>query len=256
MSLTFDDIENDVALAPDLPTPEQMPKLRYTVGKIHGWLEVGQYYTCVPDAVYPWDPGIMKAIWQFAPDATPLWIQWVFLTPPEEGQNEIKVFGRHALGRRIRHPRTPLPEFRCVMPTMPCQGLTFEKPNSIWFAHTGNDSPISRDLPGNYLGFNDTILDRARRSAVGFNMTDKEYTEHLIDEIIGARLRRLQAVHKTFEEEEEYAERELERYWQKIKSNVSDVELEEYVKSAGHRERVKKPTVFLGSGLPAVGGQR
>jgi hypothetical protein len=115
-------------IAPLVPAPTQMPALKFNVGKIHGWLEIGQFYTCVPDSAYPWDPQVMKEIWKLAPDAIPLWVQWVFQVPPEDAQSGFVVFGRHALGRKLWHPRSPVEEFRVSMPTMPCQGLTFEKP--------------------------------------------------------------------------------------------------------------------------------
>ncbi len=232
-------------LAPLAPTPAQMPSLKYTVGKIHGWLEIGQFYSCIPDAAYPWDPVVMKAIWEFAPDAIPMWVQWVFHTPPEDSESEIVIYGRHALGRKIWHPQSEVLPFPCAMPTMPCLGLTFEKPNKIWFVHTGGDNPRSRDLPGNYLGFDDTMLDRAKRSADGFKMSDEEYRQQLREEYLEGPKRRREALRAAYEEELGYAHADLERYTAKQMENVSDVEIAEWQRTVGQPKRASKPMVIV-----------
>lgn len=227
------------------PAPEQMPALKFRLDKIRGWLEIGQFYSCIPDTVYPWDPTVMKAIWEHAPDAVPMWVQWVFHTPPEDSESGIVIYGRHAIGRRIWHPRTEPIGFRCLMPTMPCQGLTFEKPNKIWFIHTGSDNPLSRDLPGTFLGFDDTILDRVKRSALGFQMTDAEYQAHLKEELIEGPRKRLEKKQKALDEEMSYAQADLERYAAKQLERVSDVEIMEYTRSAGKRKKDPKPMVVV-----------
>lgn len=172
------------AVQPAAPVPVG-PALNVTVAdsfwSASGYREMGVYYSCVPDPAYPWDPSIMKRIWEFAPDAVPLWVHWVFM----DSSNNVVVFGRHALGRAIRGIHSPPHEFQCAMPSMPCQGVKFERPNLIWFIHEG---PSTHDenssIPGAYLPFDESILLKARRSSVGFTMTDKEYKEHLRKELL------------------------------------------------------------------------
>jgi hypothetical protein len=145
-----------------------------------GYREIDVTYTCVPDPAYPWDPAIMKQILEFAPDAVPLWVRWVFMGPDDD----IVVFGRHGLGRHIKGLKTPPHEFHCPMPQLPCQGLKFEQPNLIWFIHEGVKSRgPDASMPGEYLPFDRTLLWKARESSLGFTMSEKEYKEHLWKEL-------------------------------------------------------------------------
>ena len=171
-----------------LSDPSQLPALNMKVGDSFstapGYRELDVVYTCVPDVAHPWDPKIMKMIWKLAPDAVPLWVQWVFMSPADTGNPEVVVFGRHGLGRCIRNNRVELPEFRCAMPSMPCAGLKFEQPNMLWFIHEG-DRPKEKylDLPGEYLGFDHLLLEKVKTMSEGFNMSEAEYKKFLFDEM-------------------------------------------------------------------------
>lgn len=162
------------------PTPAFTPtltgRLRDSFHTARGYREVAVEYTAIPDSLYPWDPAVMKRVWEYRPDAVPLWVRWVFRTPQDEENPHDIVFGRHALGLVGRgEPQ----EFRVGMPTIPCQGLYFRKPTSLWFIHEGNVDPEHRDLPGSYLPFDDTLVDRVKRTSDALKMSDKEYKAHL-----------------------------------------------------------------------------
>lgn len=233
-------LTDEIAQAVKQPSPVSFP-----IPKSRGWLEVGQFYSCIPDSAYPWDPVVMREILRYVPDAVPMWVQWVFETPLEDSRSEHMVFGRHALGRKIWLPRAQHEGFRVLMPTMPCQGLTFEKPNLLWFIHMGADNPKSSALPGSYLGFDDTLLDRVKQSAVGFQMSDKEYEKFLMDTYVMAPLEARARRREKFAVEMEYAQQELERYAAKVSERISDVEAAEYQRSVGKRKREPKPMVIV-----------
>lgn len=229
--------------------PDGGPKLAYKVADSFatapGYREMDVVYSCVPDPAYPWDPQVMKAIREFAPDAVPMWIQWVFMSPHETGNPEVVVFGRHALGRTIQNLTSELEPFRCAMPTMPCQGLTFERPNRIWFVHEGGPNPQYPDLPGSYLPFDGSILDRAKKSAIGFRMSEKEFVEHMKLEMIEKAREESNRRRAALEADLDARERDFEAYADKQFERISEVEAAEFQRSAGERDRPTRPTIVV-----------
>ena len=217
-----------------LPDPSALPEL-YTKRRTDfqtapGFREIGMEYTCIPDPVYPWDPTIMKQIWEYAPDAVPMWVRWVFRSPEEDTNPHDVVFGRHALGRAIKNARSSQIPFRCDMPTMPVQGLHFEQPNSIWFIHEGA-RPTEKyvDLPGEYLPFDSELLLRVKENARGFKMSDEEYKKYLHDELIDKVRERWEAQAAANREDMDARNRDFDAYAQKIFDSLSDVEIAEFL---------------------------
>lgn len=229
--------------------PEDGPTLGYRVAdsfaSAPGYREMDVVYSCVPDPAYPWDPQVMRAIREFAPDAVPMWIQWVFMSPGETGNPEVVVFGRHALGRTIQNLTSELEPFRCAMPTMPCQGLTFERPNRIWFVHEGAPHPQYPDLPGSYLPFDGSILDRAKKSAIGFRMSEKEFVEYMRQEFIEKAREEKDRRRAALEDDLEARRRDFEAYADKQFERISEVEAAEFQRSAGKREVPARPTIVV-----------
>ena len=214
-----------------------------------GYREIGMFYSCVPDPAYPWDPGVVREIWKWAPDAVPMWVHWVFMSPQETGNPEVTIFGRHALGRVIKNQRGYLEPMRVHMPSMPCQGLTFEKPNDIWFIHQGQMGLHERfkDLPGDYLPFDYDLARKVESMAAGFKMSDKEYREHLENLLIKDPIRREMLRVGAVRDHRAYKNRDLHQYVDKQYDRVSDVEAKEYYRGRGFRQREKKPMVVVGS---------
>lgn len=105
-----------------------------------GWVDLGMEFTCIPDSVNPWTPEVLKAIWVFDPTVVPLWIRWKFRRYDTEN-SDVVVFGRHGIGRHVDNPHHPLIPFNCEMPNMPCQGVTFKRPNLFEYMLIKNDSP-------------------------------------------------------------------------------------------------------------------
>lgn len=237
-----------------MPTPEQMPTLRVPLRdspeNARGYREVGVGYSCVPDVSYPWDPDKVKAIREFMPDVVPIWVRWVFLRP---NSKEKVVFGRHALGRSIREPGRDLIPFQCLMPSFPCQGLTFEKPNRIWFIHEGDRNQDYPDIPGTYLPFNDSIVHRARESCQYLKLSDKEYREQMEKDLIGDVQKRLEVRKAASAADREARDKDFHKYADKLLEQISDVDIARYQRSVGMRGRQKKTMVFHGADYPRQG---
>jgi hypothetical protein len=238
-------------LEPLVPTSEQMPTLRVPLRdspeNARGYREVGIEYSCVPDVAYPWDPEMVKAIREFMPDVAPMWVQWVFLRP---NSKEKVVFGRHALGRAIKEPGRDLLPFRCAMPSFPCRGLTFEKPNRIWFIHEGDRDRDYPDIPGTFLPFNDSIVHRARESCRYLKLSEKEYREQMEKDLILDVKEVWDRRKAAGLAEREARDKDFQKYAQKLLDSISDVEMAEYQRGVGKRSRRKKAMVFHGADYP------
>jgi len=228
-------------LKPVLPDPSMLERVytkkRDSFHTAPGYREIAVEYSCIPDALYPWNPTVMRDILAVAPDAVPMWVRWVFRSPEEYENPETIVFGRHALGRKVEHLRSDVEPFHCFMPNMPCQGLKFARPNRVWFIHEGpHPEDKYKDLPGDYRPFDHSILETVIEMAEGFKMTEKEYKKHLYDTMIEAA-RRARAKRKAaIDDDMEMRSRSWHSYADKIIETISDVEMAEYNRSIGHRQ--------------------
>lgn len=239
----------NVAQARVLPSllPKGRVRIRDSFYTAPGYREIGMFYSCVPDPAYPWNPMIMREIRKLAPDAVPLWVHWVFMSPQETGNPKLEIFGRHALGRVIKQQRRELTPMRVLMPTMPCQGLWFERPNDIWFIHQGRmgEHPKYKDLPGDYLPFDHDLLAKVQDMAKAFRMTDAEYREHLRKIMIEEPIAADQLKVKQAREQRLYKEADLGRYLDKQYEKVSEVEAKEHYLGRGRRPQQRR--AFVGS---------
>jgi hypothetical protein len=235
-------------VAPSLLPSGRVP-IRDSFYTAPGYREIGMFYSCVPDPAYPWDPKIVREIWKWAPDAVPMWVHWVFLSPQETGNPKIEIFGRHALGRVIKNRRGSLEPMRVLMPTFPCQGLTFEKPNDIWFIHQG---PMGlhkkyKDLPGDYLPFDSDLVMKVAEASQGFKMTEAEYRAHLTKVMITDPIKRELARIAALKAERAYARGDVLEYVDRQYEKVGDQEALNHYRGRGHGGREKKPMVVVGS---------
>ena len=211
-----------------------------------GYRTIYSEYSCIPDVAHPWDPAIMQAIWRFAPNFVPMWEKRALLPQGSQSDADVIVVGRHALGRVLRTQRSWLPGLRVKMPTMPCMGLTFDRPNELAFVHQDvHEEGVSRDLPGPYLPFDGTILRKAADLALGYSMSDKEYRDFLmrtlVEEPFEAEMRRRAEV----EEDMEARDRDFQPYARKQRERISDVEMGEFQQSVGKRAKDPKPFVVV-----------
>jgi hypothetical protein len=242
--MNLEDLTNYVAQeAPTVSVP-----LRDSIDTARGYRQIDEVWTCIPDSMYPWDPEVLKSIREFAPDTVPLWRLSVFFAP---NTRNIVVFGRHALGRHIEQPGYDLTPFRCSMPTMPCQGVSFKRPNKVWFVHEGVRNKDFQDVPGTYLPFDFGLAHRARESVGNLpSLSEQEFRRvmmrEMVDGVLEERERRRAELADDFEERR----KEFAPYAQKLIDRVSDVEIDEWMGSIGRRGRAKKPMVLLNGDYP------
>src|SRR3972149_6389652 len=117
-----------------------------------GWRFLGETYSCIPDAVYPWDPAVILAVREFCPDAMPILIRTVWQSSLLDGKPRPMALVRHGIARAIRDPISPVHSFYCHMPSTPTTGrVRLSTPNYIevnWYDR--EDRPWGYDLPGAY----------------------------------------------------------------------------------------------------------
>jgi len=209
-----------------------------------GWRDLGMEYSCIPDATYPWDPQVLRAIWAFDPGAIPLWVRWAFLSP-SDGQEKVVIFGRHGIGRRVRNPHSDLHPLLVSMPPMPCQGVRFERPNLIELVAVGKPDARASDLPGEYMPFGYQLVKHLRKQYLEASakdifkvaVTDKK----LAADAAGAKARA----------DEAYRRADVEAFVDRKLSGVSEVEMRDRMLG----KRAKAKTLFLDlakGGLPAA----
>jgi hypothetical protein len=199
-----------------------------------GWREVAFELTCSPDPAHPWDPEVVKAIWRFDSGLVPMWVNWVF-APPGDDAGRV-VFGRHVLGRYEPHRKGDAPEFRVQMPTMPCQGIKFERPNVlelVLMMPTNTQYPDAPDLPGDYIPFNWAIVEWLRERYKASQKGGKEIAR----DYINAQREATEKAQAARDDEMEYRRKDLEKYVNKKLEQVSEVELKNHFLRDKERKR-------------------
>lgn len=198
-----------------------------------GWQEKGLYFTCKPNVAHPWNPSVVKAIWEFDPRIVPCWVNWVFLAPPEDANaGQEVVFGRHVLALHIEDPEAEIDDFPCEMPAMPCQGISFKKPNKLVSILMHKNE--KNDLPGDYIEFDWPIVEWLRARFVR-EQSAKELAREYVNSVReGYNRRKAQLA-----DDMEYRRRDLQKFVDSKLANVSEVEIKNYL--LRKRERAKKP---------------
>jgi hypothetical protein len=200
-------------------------------------------YSCIPDVSHPWDPEVVRAIWKFAPDLVPMWERRVMLPTGAMDDRSAVITGRHAIGRIIRNQQRWLPPLRVSMPSFPCMGLTFERPNDLVFVHEDVlEEGQSHDLPGPYLPFDETIVAKCMDFALGCTMSEKEFAEDE-DRRLNAALEAAVQRTKDLQADFEARERDFQPWAAKQLEKISDLEMKEFLQGTGKRERPRKVMV-------------
>jgi len=207
--------------APTLSVP-----IHDTAESAPGWRFILERYSCVPDAYYPWDPDVMRAIVGLCPDAVPITIRSVWRSSRLDGTPYDMVIVRHGIARSIRDPIAPVHHFYCEMPSTPVSGrVRLSKPNYIelnWYDKQVR--PWGFDLPGEYLPFDwELYYALARGRTGGRNLSASELRERLMSPYEAREKLRKEHAQKEAEDRntdiQEYTSRRLER--------ASDVEKKE-----------------------------
>jgi hypothetical protein len=129
--------------------------------------------------------------------------------------------------------------------------MTFQRPNKVWFVHEGSRNPDYPDIPGTYLPFDSTILDRAWNSARNYaTLSDREFKDMMIQDMIEAQRQERDRRRALLHDEWEQREKDFQPYAQKMIDRISDTEMSEYLRSAGQRPRETKPMVYVNGDYP------
>ena len=104
---------------------EQAFEMANTMSDLGYYSRLGSWITAVPDAEYPWDPSIVKAIRaEFDPAWTPLFCKEAWVTPTKG----IVVTGRHMVARHVAIPHSEVDVMKVHVPFDRCNGITFKRP--------------------------------------------------------------------------------------------------------------------------------
>lgn len=185
-----------------------------------GWREVGMFFTMVyPPGCEP-NADAVAAMRRAHPDMVPLWVNWVFRSPADEGDEEVK-FGRHAVGRVVDDPHGVLePLHITATPTY----NPLPKPTILEAIFQGPKDPTSKwsDLPGAYKPFDWEV----------FGWILENYGIKTAAEVYEAKVARparaRAAVLKAKQEEAAYIKRDVGRFVEKQLAKVSEVEMKEW----------------------------
>lgn len=205
-----------------------------------GWRELAFDLTCVPNGLSPWNPEVVKAIWKFDPTFVPMWVNWAFAPPGHD--DEAIVFGRHVIGRYDQNLTNQPADFTVEMPSFPCQGITFKRPNVlelVLMMPTNTDYPESPDLPGDYVAFDWPLVEWLRERYKASEAFDhKDYINRKqVEHEVAAEKRR---------EEEEYRQRDLMKFVNKQLEKVSEVEIKNHLLGQFKKKQPKKLRLDLG----------
>jgi hypothetical protein len=196
-----------------------------------GYREVGMFFSCIPDVEHPWNPEVVKAIWEFDPHFVPCYLKWVFLAPEDQSTHGSEVvFGRHVLARHVESPVNQLEDFECSMPPMPCQGITFKRPTVL--VNILMKPNLDSDLPGEYIEFDMSVVSWMRSKFIE-NTTPAEEARNYVASAKIANERRKEAL--KMDMAARYGD--VNKYITKRMQDVSDVEVKDYLRrmSAGSR---------------------
>lgn len=144
---------NDVSVT-ERPWLKRIPE-RY--GQHKGYAAVATEISCIPDAVYPFDPDVLRAIHVFDPRVIPLWVRRVYRHSTTGG---ILVLGRHAIASHVWNPHASIDRnvYRALMPTYRAS----ERPTQVDFHHLGPRA--GQGLCGPYLPFDGYVSWILRRT--------------------------------------------------------------------------------------------
>lgn len=199
-----------------------------------GWREIGMFYSLIPDAIYPPDWKLVKAVQKLDPSLTWIWVKWVFLSPQETGAPRLVTFGRHGIARYVADPHGELYP-------MEVEGASWfkgPKPNIFEVLFQGERRKgKGSDLPGEYQPFNDQAFAWVKDH---YGAPDPE----TMREGIRAKRAYWEKMENKKAEEFEYMMKDIDKYTQKQLDKISDVEMREH--ALGDVRKAIKPYAFLG----------
>ena len=203
--------------------------------KPRGYKTIAIEHTCIPDTTYPWDPEVVKKLWEFDNRLVPMWVRFVLQEP---NSDRIVVVGRHAVGIHIPNPNADLPKLDVTMPEMPCQGVTLGKPHALAIILQGEPPP--GDYPGEYIPLSMKIYYDLKQ---GHDEMQNKSAKEIAREIIEGRREQREKERLALQDEHDYRMRDIRKLAQKKLDEVSEVEAKEQLLAG--RQRVVKPLLDL-----------
>jgi hypothetical protein len=204
---------------------------------------VGVHHTRVPDAAYPWDPEIVRAIRVFDPGFVPIFRR-ILLRDTHSGA--IREFCHHGIGRFST--RRPVQPWVARIPTPSCgYGRDFGPITMVdrWIqGPVVVGSPRQRySLPPPFVPYSDWVYQWARRNYWEASAREMRNYQREIDRRRPERLAR-----KTEEAEAEYRVKQESPYQKRLLEQLSPDDAREYLarRSGAYRED-PKPFVHLRS---------
>lgn len=193
-------------------------KVRDNPENAPGWRYLGSYYSCIPDPEIPWREALVERCQSRDPGFIPMTVYSLYRSSADYSHQVQVVVKRHAVGRRVLRPKVPKPPFYVRMP----RDADFPRPNQIDdIFHEGPRDPAGPYVRG------------------GFCPLDWSLYWYPLVSLTPAQLLRLHVEDPDAEleqqmasaaEEQFYLRRELDRRWEKIRENLSDPEIDEFLK--------------------------
>lgn len=201
------------------------PKQALSFEKRDGWTFKGMEFRGYPPPGYEWDPKLVRAIQDLFPDFQPLWVNYVYISPKEEGNSnrEYVTFGRHAYGRVISDPRVEVIPIPIKMPSRRTgYGFKMRPATKIEDVMRGAPDPRAKDLPGAYMKFDWWLI----------NWLKENWREWSIKEIRAVNAQAEEDYYASLDQkaaaQSAHVQERLIDYWDKKRDSVSDQEMKEY----------------------------
>lgn len=214
-------------------------KTRDSIHTAPGWRTIDILLSCIPDPMYPWNPEVVKKLWELDKRMVPMWIRYIMKEPADWGTNRTVVIGRHAVGLVIDNPNQDIPIMKVSMPSMPCRGITLSKPRAIEAILQSEST--DNELPGDYQPFNMKLfyILKAKDDKTK-NLTAKELAREIIEGEKEASAKK----HKELDDTHEYIMKDIRKLAQKKLDQLSEVEARDQLLAG--RQRQSKSTLDLG----------
>lgn len=201
-----------------------MPREELNLGLRDGWLFKRIEFYGYPPPGYEWDPALVRAIQNTFPEFQPFWVNYIFLSPVEEGQanREYVKFGRHGYGRYIKDPHSEVIPMPVKMPSRRAGfGFRMRPVTKIEDVMRGVEDPRAKDLPGAYMKFDWWLLGFLKENWKEWSVAELRAANSEAEDSFYEESRQRQS-------EQHQSTADFTKYAQKKLAQVSDIEAKEY----------------------------
>lgn len=207
-----------------------------------GWIFRGVVVSCIPDAIYPWDPAVVRELRRVDSGIVPCSVKLYYQPPYSYADRSEVMFMRHGLALYRPHLIHSHPQFDIDMPTFAGLGVRFPRPN-LWLTTIMETPTIpGTELPGRYVPMGwptvSWIQDGVARGKEWERAIKRAFADGLADK---------QRAEKKADDDWNYRVNEFERYADKQRENISETGWCAYqdAMNAGELEPEKRPVVTV-----------